>query len=164
MPLRLEFYQAGGERVIRLGWRTPSDIRDLASGRFELNNTMQTYLPSGADWYDFWTNEIFKGGQTEEKECPLNILPLYVRAGSIVPMGPVMQYATEKPDAPYEIQVYPGADAKFTVYEDDNETYDYEKESVPHTILCGMTQPDTYNRPTPRFVPGYGCRAASSIL
>ena len=62
-----------------------------------------------------------------ERDCPLNILPLYVRAGSIVPMGPVMQYATEKPDAPYEIRIYPGADAKFTLYEDDNETYNYEK-------------------------------------
>jgi len=127
VPLKLEFYQAGGERVIRLGWRTPTDIRDLASGKFELNNTMETYLPLGTDWYDFWTNLRHKGGQTVEKACPLNILPLYVRAGSIIPMGPVMQYATEKPDAPYEIRVYPGADAKFTLYEDDNETYDYEK-------------------------------------
>ena len=61
------------------------------------------------------------------RECPLDILPLYVRAGSIVPMSPVMNYATEKPYAPYEIRVYPGADAKFTIYEDDNETYNYEK-------------------------------------
>jgi len=57
----------------------------------------------------------------------MNILPLYVRAGSIIPMSPVMQYVTEKPDAPYEIRVYPGADATFTIYEDDNETYNYEK-------------------------------------
>lgn len=62
-----------------------------------------------------------------KKECPIRILPLYVRAGSIVPMGPTMQYATEKPDAPYEIRIYPGADGKFTLYEDDNETYNYEK-------------------------------------
>jgi len=84
-------------------------------------------LPKGADWYDFWTNERFTGGQNVSKACPLDILPLYVRAGSIIPMSPVMQYVTEKPDAPYEIRIYPGADAKFTVYEDDNETYDYEK-------------------------------------
>ena len=58
---------------------------------------------------------------------PLDVFPLYVRAGAIVPMAPVVQYATERPDAPYEIRVYPGADGKFTVYEDDNETYDYEK-------------------------------------
>lgn len=127
VPLKLEFYQAGGERVIRLGWRTPSDIRNLAGGKTKLDNVMQTYLPSGANWYDFWNNERLKGGQTVKKECPLDILPLYVRAGSIIPMGPVMQYATEKPDAPYEIRIYPGANAEFTVYEDDNETYNYEK-------------------------------------
>lgn len=127
VPIKLEFYQGGGERVIRLGWRTPSDIRNLAGGKSELDNTMQTYLPFGADWYDFWTNQMFKGGQIVKKACPLNILPLYVRAGSIIPMGPVMQYATEKPDAPYEIRIYPGADGEFTLYEDDNETYNYEK-------------------------------------
>ena len=58
---------------------------------------------------------------------PLDIMPLYVRAGAILPLGPRQQYATEKPDAPYEIRVYPGANGRFTVYEDDNETYAYEK-------------------------------------
>ena len=61
------------------------------------------------------------------KDVPLDVIPLYVRAGSIIPMGPLMQYATELPDAPYEVRIYPGADARFTVYEDDNETYAYEK-------------------------------------
>jgi len=110
-----------------LGWRTPSQIRELANTKNGLNNSMETYLPQGADWYDFWTNERFTGGQTVKKACPMDILPLYVRAGTIVPMGPVVQYATEKPEAPYEIRIYPGADAKFTIYEDDNETYNYEK-------------------------------------
>ncbi|MGH2271272.1 TIM-barrel domain-containing protein [Anaerohalosphaeraceae bacterium U12dextr] len=127
VPLKLEFYQGGGERVIRLGWRTPSDIRNQNEGAAALDNIVKTYLPAGCDWYDFWTNEKHTGGKTVEKACPLNILPLYIRAGSILPMGPVMQYATEKPDAPYEIRIYPGADAKFTIYEDDNETYNYEK-------------------------------------
>ncbi len=127
IPLKLEFFQGGLDRVIRLGWRTPSDIRRLEAEIKSLDTTIETYLPAGADWYDFWTNQVHKGGGTVKKECPLNILPLYVRAGSIVPMGPVMQYATEKPDAPYEIRIYPGADAKFTIYEDDNETYNYEQ-------------------------------------
>jgi alpha-D-xyloside xylohydrolase len=61
------------------------------------------------------------------REAPLDIVPLYVRAGSIIPMGPIVQYATEQPDAPYEVRIYPGADGRFTIYEDDNETYDYEK-------------------------------------
>jgi alpha-D-xyloside xylohydrolase len=93
----------------------------------EINNTIDTYLPKGTDWYDFWTNQRLAGGQSVKKDCPLNVFPLYVRAGSIVPMGPVVQYATQQPDAPYEIRIYPGADATFTVYEDDNETYRYEK-------------------------------------
>ena len=61
------------------------------------------------------------------RDAPLDIVPLYVRAGSIVPMGPEVQYATAQVDAPYEVRIYPGADARFTVYEDDNETYNYEK-------------------------------------
>ncbi|MBP8303790.1 MAG: DUF5110 domain-containing protein, partial [Phycisphaerae bacterium] len=127
VPLKLEFYQGGGERAIRLGWRTPSEILQLKDANRTIDNVMETYLPAGANWMDFWTNQTFTGGQTVKKACPLNVLPLYVRAGSIVPMGPVMQYATEKPDAPYEIRIYPGADAAFTLYEDDNETYNYEK-------------------------------------
>jgi alpha-D-xyloside xylohydrolase len=127
VPLKLEFYQGGGERVLRLAWRTPSEIRQLNEANREIDSVMETYLPAGTNWIDFWTNQTFTGGQTVKKDCPLNILPLYVRAGSIVPMGPVMQYATEKPDAAYEIRIYPGVDARFTLYEDDNETYNYEK-------------------------------------
>ena len=127
VAVKLEYYQGGQDRVIRLGWRTPSKIRKMNGEKKSLNTVVETYLPSGTDWYDFWTNKIYKGGQMAEKECPLNILPLYVRAGSIVPMGPVIQYATEKPDAAYEIRVFPGANAEFTIYEDDNETYNYEK-------------------------------------
>lgn len=88
---------------------------------------MRTYLPQGTAWYDFWTNQRLEGGQAVQRDTPLDILPLYVRAGSIVPLGPVMQYATEQPAAPYEVRIYPGADGGFTLYEDDNETYAYEK-------------------------------------
>ncbi len=123
VAVKIEYFNGTRDRGLRLAWRTPSE---LAKGGGE-NNLVNTYLPKGADWYDFWTNERFTGGQNVSKACPLDILPLYVRAGSIIPMSPVMQYVTEKPDAPYEIRIYPGADAKFTVYEDDNETYDYEK-------------------------------------
>ena len=88
---------------------------------------METYLPAGAEWYDFWTNERHEGGAVAKGSFPLDRFPLYVKAGSIVPFSPVMQYTTEKPDAPYEIRVYPGANARFVIYEDDNETYNYEK-------------------------------------
>jgi alpha-D-xyloside xylohydrolase len=124
VAVKLEYFQGDGGRGLRLAWKPPG----LSSGAATaINNLVETQLPAGAAWYDFWTNERFTGGQTVAKACPLDVFPLYVRAGSIVPLSPVMQYVTEKPDAPYEIRVYPGADTKFTIYEDDNETYDYEK-------------------------------------
>ncbi|HWU81288.1 MAG TPA: TIM-barrel domain-containing protein [Caulobacter sp.] len=128
LPVRIDYYQGSGERSLRLTWRRPADLQaitKLANAPRDL--TVSTYLPKGADWYDFWSNERHAGGGAVSREAPLNILPLYVRAGSIVPMGPAVQFATERPEAPYEIRIYPGADARFTIYEDDNETYAYEK-------------------------------------
>ena len=125
--IKLEYFQGGIDRVVRLCWRTPSDIEKLNSQESKLNLAVGTYLPAGTEWFDFWDNSRHEGGQTVQRNCPLNILPLYVRAGSIIPMGPKVQYATENPDATYEIRIYPGADAKFTIYEDDNETFNYEK-------------------------------------
>ena len=87
------------------------------------------YLPKGTDWFDFWTGNFFRGGQTIHVPAPIEILPLYVRAGSIVPMGPFLQYATEKPADPIELRIYPGADGEFTLYEDENDNYNYEKGS-----------------------------------
>jgi alpha-D-xyloside xylohydrolase len=84
------------------------------------------YLPK-ARWYDFWTGRQLDGGSVIEAAAPLNRIPLYVRAGSIVPMGPDLEYASEKPADPIELRVYPGADASFTLYEDENDNYDYEK-------------------------------------
>ncbi|EGF89956.1 alpha-glucosidase 2 [Asticcacaulis biprosthecium C19] len=127
VPVTLEFFQGSGDRSVRLAWRTPTQIAELANTKVEIDATTETYLPKGGDWYDFWTHERFAGGQKVKKTVPMDILPLYVRAGAIVPMGPFVQYATERPDADYEIRIYPGADGRFTVYEDDNETYDYEK-------------------------------------
>jgi len=85
------------------------------------------YLPSGTSWVDFWTGETLAGGKTVTANAPVNILPLYVRAGSIVPLGLVVQYATEKPADPIELRVYRGADGKFTLYEDQDDGYNYEK-------------------------------------
>ncbi|KAF0092842.1 MAG: glycosyl hydrolase family 31 [Puniceicoccaceae bacterium 5H] len=84
------------------------------------------HLPDGADWYDMHTGERLEGGQTFQADAPLGDLPLYVRAGSIIPFGPNIQYVDEKPDAPIELRVYPGADASFTLYNDAGTTYDYE--------------------------------------
>ena len=84
------------------------------------------YLPK-ATWYDFWTGRELDGGVAIEVAAALDRMPLFVRAGSIVPMGPDVEYATEKPADPIELRIYPGADASFLIYEDENDTYDYQK-------------------------------------
>ena len=84
------------------------------------------YLPQ-AGWYDFWTGEKVEGGRHIQADAPLSKLPLYVRAGSIVPLGPAMEWTTEKPADPIELRIYPGADGDFTLYEDENDNYNYEK-------------------------------------
>jgi alpha-D-xyloside xylohydrolase len=89
--------------------------------------TRKVYLPLHANWYDFWTGQKFEGGRTIDAPAPIEIIPLYVRAGSIVPVGPYLQYATEKPADPLEIRIYPGADCSFILYEDENDNYNYEK-------------------------------------
>jgi alpha-D-xyloside xylohydrolase len=89
-------------------------------------NSRRLYLPKGV-WYDFWTGQSVEGGKFITAAAPLETLPLYVRGGSILPMGPAVQYTTEKPADPIELRVYRGADADVTLYEDDGETYSYEK-------------------------------------
>ena len=89
--------------------------------------SVEVYLPQGAAWYDFWTNEKFSGGQAIQKQTPLDILPLYVKAGTILPWGPEVQFATEKKWDNLEIRIYPGADGTFTLYEDELDNYNYEK-------------------------------------
>ena len=90
-------------------------------------NTRVVYLPKGANWYDFWTGKQFTGGLTLSAAAPLNTIPLYIKAGSIVPMGPLMEYATERPADNIELRIYAGADGQFKLYEDENDTYRYEK-------------------------------------
>jgi alpha-glucosidase/alpha-D-xyloside xylohydrolase len=86
----------------------------------------QVYLPRGA-WHDFWTGERLEGGREISRKVDLETMPLYVRAGSILPLGPVKQYTGEKVDAPLVITVYPGADASFLLYEDDGSSFNYRK-------------------------------------
>jgi alpha-D-xyloside xylohydrolase len=82
------------------------------------------YLPAGT-WYDFWTGATKQGGAKSTMDAPLDSIPILVKAGSIVPMGPMIQYATESID-PLEIRVYKGQNASFTLYEDEGDTYNYE--------------------------------------
>ncbi len=89
--------------------------------------TRSVYLPEGTDWFDFWTGKKFTGGQTIDAAAPIDIIPLFIKAGSIIPMGLEMEYATQKPAVSIELRIYPGADGIFKFYEDGNDTYNYEK-------------------------------------
>ncbi|MEO8737885.1 MAG: TIM-barrel domain-containing protein [Edaphobacter sp.] len=84
------------------------------------------YLPAGTDWYNFWTNERLHGGQTVTVAAPIDTLPLFVRAGSILPLGEPVESTNEKQKIA-KLRVYPGADGDFQLYSDDGTTYDYEK-------------------------------------
>lgn len=88
--------------------------------------TRAVYLPTGTGWVDFWTGENYSGGQTIEAAAPIETLPLFVRAGSILPYGPAIEYAMETND-PVELRIYRGADGAFALYEDEGDNYNYEK-------------------------------------
>lgn len=84
------------------------------------------YLPMGCDWYNYWTNRRLHGGQTVVVDAPIDTLPLFVRAGSIVPLGSEIE-STRQPQGIALVKVYGGADGAFTLFQDDGKTYDYEK-------------------------------------
>ncbi|MBW4889983.1 DUF5110 domain-containing protein [Mucilaginibacter sp. HMF5004] len=90
-------------------------------------HTRDVYLPGTGLWYDFWTGQLYNGGQTIAAETPLNTIPLYIKAGSIIPIGEDMEYATQKPAKNIELRIYPGANGSFELYEDENDNYNYEK-------------------------------------
>lgn len=85
------------------------------------------YLPVSSGWYDFYSGIYYKGGQTIEVDAPLSKIPLFIKEGSILTIGPEIQYTLEKPADPIELRIYPGADGEFTLYEDENINYNYEK-------------------------------------
>ncbi|EGJ99290.1 TIM-barrel domain-containing protein [Dysgonomonas gadei] len=101
-------------------WKNPQE-------NFSKVKTQAVYLPQGTDWFDFWTGEKLNGGQTINKEVPIDIIPLYIKAGSIIPWGPKVQYAIEKKWDNLEIRIYTGANGEFVLYEDENDNYNYEK-------------------------------------
>jgi len=106
--------------------------------------TRDVYLPAGT-WFDFWTGERMAGGRTVAVAAPIARIPLHVRAGSIVPLGPVAQFASEQPDAPIELRIYPGADGDYTYYEDAGEGWGYERGEY---ALTGMHWDDAARRLT----------------
>ena len=102
-----------------------SEVRDMID--FTATKTAVKYLPKGATWYDFWTNKAYKGGRNVTLETTFDRVPMFVRAGSILPLGPEMQYVGEKAWDNLELRVYPGADGRFVLYEDEGDNYNYEK-------------------------------------
>jgi alpha-glucosidase (family GH31 glycosyl hydrolase) len=108
------------------------------------------YLPRGS-WYDFWTNEKIDGGREIQRPVDLATMPLYVRAGAILPFGPIKQFTAEKVDVPLEVVVYPGADGTFALYEDDGRTFDYRK---GEWMGIAMAWEDRARRLTLRIEPG----------
>jgi alpha-D-xyloside xylohydrolase len=132
-------------RPLVMDWRTDPNTHNIADqfmfGPSILVNpviqagatTRTLYLPASPSWYDFWTGQSQTGSRQITAEAPLDRLPLYIRAGSILPLGPEIEYTGEKSDAPIELRIYPGADADFTLYEDEGDTYAYEKGA--HTLI-----------------------------
>jgi alpha-D-xyloside xylohydrolase len=124
-PLVMDF--RNDERAQNIGDQFMFGPAFLVSPVTEPAATMrQLYLPD-AKWYDFWTGSMVEGGRMTNAIAPLERLPLYVRAGSILPLGPDEEWSTEKPADPIEIRIYRGADGDFSLYEDENDNYNYEK-------------------------------------
>lgn len=134
------------QRPLVMDWRTVEKVRDVDDefmfGSSLLVNPVTAegvtvrpvYLPPGAGWFDFWTGKKLNGDQRILADSPLNRIPLYVRAGSILPLGPDAQYAGQSDDGPVTLRIYQGADASFDLYDDDGASYDYEtgkREIIP---------------------------------
>lgn len=128
--LQAEEYIFGGSFLIRpvtdslytyVDKQNKGHLKDLSHV-----GTSEVYPPKGTRWFDFWTDECLEGGQNIQRKAPIDLMPVYVREGSIVPWGPDVQYSTEKKWNDLEIRVYPGADADFDLYEDAFDGYGYE--------------------------------------
>ncbi len=132
-------------RPLIMDWRTDEKVREIGDqylfGPSILVNPVtrtgaiarEVYLPPAPGWYDFWTGSRLDGDQYVDAAAPLNRIPLYIKAGSILPLGPEVEYATQSPDAPITLRIYRGADADFNLYEDEGDTYDYE--NGEHAII-----------------------------
>lgn len=120
------------EKIVRTNEMTGWDRQDLQHENYSRINwnepkNFEVYLPAGTKWYDYWTDTLLDGGQNITAQIPLSKAPLYIKAGSILPLGPDVQYANENNFDNLDIVVYPGADATFTLYEDEGDNYNYEK-------------------------------------
>ena len=122
-----------GAAKMRLFWKTPG-IFAAEQVQQQKDKVRKVYLPADAVWHDFWTGMSFRGDTMITVDAPIEKIPLLIKAGSIIPMGPFLQYAAEKAADPIELRIYPGADGQFTLYEDENDNYNYEK-GIHATIM-----------------------------
>ncbi|MGN0832550.1 MAG: TIM-barrel domain-containing protein [Kiritimatiellia bacterium] len=120
---RIDYFNGTLARALKFLMRTPEQVAEDLTGE----SLVSVRLPQGCGWYDFWTGQPCASGATVLERFELDRFPLYAKAGSILPLGPAIEWATQKSDEPTELRVYAGADASFVLYEDDNETYDYER-------------------------------------
>ncbi|MBV9851462.1 MAG: glycoside hydrolase family 31 protein [Armatimonadetes bacterium] len=123
-PLFFEFPQDTRTFDLEDEWLVGRGL--LAAPVLSEGGARDVYLPEGR-WYDFQTGKPIAGGQTLHLHVPLDVIPTYVHAGTILPLGPVMQYTGQTPEDPLEVRVYPGAAGQFTLYEDSGDTYDYQR-------------------------------------
>ena len=127
------------QRPLVMDWRTDPKVWSLGDqfmfGPALLVNPVlkadttkrEVYFPAAAGGYDFWSGESLKGGQEIEADAPLDRIPIFVRAGSIVPKGPQIEYASQNPEGPIDVRIYRGADGDFNLYEDAGDGYGYEQ-------------------------------------
>lgn len=110
------------------GWNKDTiSVEKKKSVDFTESKSTSVYLPKGASWYNFWTNENYDGGQELKLKTEIDKIPLFIKAGTIMPFGPKVQYSTQKEWNNLEIRVFEGADGEFTLYEDEFDNYNYEK-------------------------------------
>ncbi|HSY74124.1 MAG TPA: TIM-barrel domain-containing protein [Dongiaceae bacterium] len=131
-PLVMEFPSDSAVVNMSDEWMMGDSL--LAAPLLQTNDTRSIYFPTG-DWYVFGTNHLVAGNQTMQVSAGLDEIPAYIRAGSILPLAPVIQHTSELPGGPLELQIYPGKDATFTLVEDDGETLDYQKQKIRRTTF-----------------------------
>ena len=131
-PLLMEFPDDPKTANLSDQWMVGGSL--MAAPMLQAGGKRSVYLPAGC-WYGFGSNLPLKGKRTIEITAGLNEIPLYVRAGSLLPLGPVIQHTSQLPGGPLELQIYPGQDATFTLFEDDGETTGYLKGQVRRTTF-----------------------------